>query len=285
MRRILGLAAGVITHLLFAVTVWQLFRFLKGSNTATATGSLWLNTALSVSFGVVHSVLLNPNVRESLSRWIEPAFYGLFYCVVTCLGLLGMFACWTASPKIWWEFTGLAGGLVQAAWYASWALLIHGLWLGGFGYQTGGTAWWNWVHRRPQQPRPFNPRGAFLWIRHPVYLGFIGLVWFTPVITADRALLIVSWTLYVLIGSWLKDERLAYYIGEPYRLYQSRVPGYPGMIVGPLAKRSLEPVGTVEPTIAMPVSASALVSKAERGERSIRVTVAKQSTGKAVISN
>ena len=239
MRRILGLFAGVVTHALFAVTVWQLFQFLKGNNAGTVTESLWIDTALSVSFGIGHSLLLYPTIRESLTRWIEPAFYGLIYCVVTCVGLLGMFACWTTSPIIWWEFTGLARALVQAAWYASWAMLIYGLWLSGLGYQTGATPWWNWIRRRLQPSRPFNPRGAFLRMRHPAYLGFLGLVWFTPVVTADRALLIIAWTIYVLVGSWLKDERLAHYIGEPYRMYRSQVPGYPGMFFGPLARRPL----------------------------------------------
>jgi hypothetical protein len=193
-----------------------------------------------------------------------------------------MFACWTTSPTIWWEFTGVARVLIQTAWYGSWVLLIYGLWLGGFGHQTGATAWWNWVRHRPQQTRPFDPRGAFLWIRHPAYLGFIGLVWFTPVITADRGLLIVSWTLYVLIGSWLKDERLAYYIGEPYRLYQSRVPGYPGVFIGPLAKRPLEPAATDEATIAVPVSAAGLLPTLQPVERRTLVTASEQQFGDAV---
>jgi|SRR5579863_399094 len=249
MRRILGLVAGVATHVLFAVLVWQLFYFLKGSGAAAATGSLGIDAALSVLFGVVHSLLLYPTVRETLTRLIEPAFYGLFYCVVTCVSLMGLIACWTTSSIVVWQFTGWASGLIQAAWYGSWVLLLYSLWLNGFGYQTGATPWWNWVRRRPQPRRPFNPRSTFLWIRHPAYLGFLGLVWFTPVVTADRALLIVSWTLYVFVGSWLKDERLAYYIGEPYRVYQSRVPGYPGMFFGPLAKRRLNETDDLEPAI------------------------------------
>lgn len=256
MRRILGLVAGIVTHLLFAVTVWRLFRFLSGGILngdildGGRAGSLWIDGVLSVSFGVVHSALLYPTVREFLTRWIAAASYGLFFCVVTCAGLLGMFAGWTTSATVWWEITGPSRILIQGAWYGSWAGLIYSLWLSGFGYQTGGTPWWHWLRRRAQPPRPFHPRGAFLWIRHPAYLGFLGLVWFTPVMTPDRALLIVSWTLYVLVGSWLKDERLAYYIGEPYRIYQSQVAGYPGMPVGPLAKRPLESAARIEDAIA-----------------------------------
>ncbi len=249
------MVAGVLTHVLFAVTVYRLFGFLKGEITATGGGSLWLDGAMSLTFGAIHSALLHPSIRGVLTRWIAAPFYGLFYCVVTCAGLLAMFDCWTASPTVWWEMTGLPRLLIQAAWYASWAGLIYSLWLSGLGYQTGATAWWYWVRRHPQPPRPFHPRGPFLWIRHPAYLGFLGLVWFTPVMTPDRALLIASWTLYVFVGSWLKDERLAFYIGEPYRIYQSRVPSYPGMSVGPLAKWPVERARSFETVSVVTVSA------------------------------
>ena len=61
-------------------------------------------------------------------------------------------------------------------------------------------------------------------------------MWFVPVVTVDRAVLIVCWTAYIYIGSVLKDRRLAHYLGDDYRAYQARVPGYPGMPLGPLAR-------------------------------------------------
>ena len=73
-------------------------------------------------------------------------------------------------------------------------------------------------------------------MRHPVYLSFLGLVWLTPTVTLDRAILIAVWTAYIFVGSYLKDRRLQYFLGSRYREYQARVPGFPGMPVGPLAR-------------------------------------------------
>ncbi len=43
-------------------------------------------------------------------------------------------------------------------------------------------------------------------------------------------------TVYVAVGSWLKDRRLAFYLGDAYRTYQERVPGYPLVGFGPLGR-------------------------------------------------
>ncbi|HTI50851.1 MAG TPA: hypothetical protein VL475_07870, partial [Planctomycetaceae bacterium] len=115
-------------------------------------------------------------------------------------------------------------------------LMFYGMSLNGFGFQTGMTPWWHWITQTPIPPREFNPRSLYHVLRHPVYLSFLGLIWFTPVMTADRAILTGIWTAYVFIGSCLKDRRLLYYLGDRYEDYQSQVPGYPGMLWGPLAR-------------------------------------------------
>lgn len=253
MRRVLGITAGLATHALFVYTVYRLYGFLAGAGPESAAAGLWLNAGLSLAFGASHSLFLHPHVRELPGRHIAPAFYGLVYCVVTCSTLLALMAFWQHSPVIWWELTGISRSVVNAAWFGSWGVLLYSLWLSGMGYQTGFTPWWNWVCGRPIAPRPFAPRGLYLWIRHPVYLSFLGLVWLSPVMSADRLILIATWTPYVFIGSYLKDERMAYYLGEQYRQYQARVPGFPGLWFGPLGLRVLEPDSQVA-TAALSVS-------------------------------
>jgi protein-S-isoprenylcysteine O-methyltransferase Ste14 len=44
------------------------------------------------------------------------------------------------------------------------------------------------------------------------------------------------WTAYIVVGSVLKDRRLLHFIGNEYRGYRARVPGYPGIPFGPLAR-------------------------------------------------
>ncbi len=64
----------------------------------------------------------------------------------------------------------------------------------------------------------------YRWFRHPIYLSFLGLIWFVPTMSYDHVLLTGIWTVYIFVGSWLKDERLQFYLGETYKDYRSRVP-------------------------------------------------------------
>ena len=252
MPRTLGILAGIGAHAVLAVTVWFVFWFLKGGVVPATTGPLWIDWMTALAFGVVHSTFLHPTVRETIGEWITAPFYGLFFTTMTCAGLLGMILCWQSSTTVWWEISGLGVWLIKACWLGSWVGLFYSMWLNGFGYQSGWTPWWHWVRREPIPQRKFNPRGAFRFMRHPVYLSFLGLVWFTPVMTTDRAILTAVWTVYVFIGSYLKDERLVYYVGEPYRQYQAWVPGYIGMLIGPLGKRPLPSFDGVSAAVGQP---------------------------------
>lgn len=255
MKRVLGISFGVATHVLFFATVWRLLPFLAGEN--LSVGSLWIDVLLAGQFAVVHSLLLHPVTRRRLEPWIGGAFYGCLFCVATCVTLWVIFCFWRASPVIVWQLTGRAAMIVNLAYYGSWIALFYSLSLTGLGYQTGFTPWWSWLHGQKPPRRAFEPRGVYRWLRHPTYCCFLGLIWFHPVATLDRALLLAVWTAYVFAGSVLKDRRLAFYVGAPYLEYQARVPGYPLMLFGPLARIPLR-----RETPARPQSVSTVVGLA-----------------------
>lgn len=248
MRRFVGIIFGIATQLLFLITVWYLFWFLKEDFSHHAIGSLAIDALLAIQFAVGHSLLLYPGIRTAVTRRLPSQFYGSLFCVQTCVGILLTAFCWRSSPVEIWNLSGWGGWLMTAGFYGSWLSLLYSLNLTGLGYQTGLTQWWYWLRKQPLPRRDFQPRSLYCCLRHPVYLSFMGLLWFTPLMTLDRAVLTGIWTAYIFIGSYLKDERLSFYIGKPYRDYQSRVPGYPFIFFGPLGKRKTKvtPVKSLE---------------------------------------
>jgi methanethiol S-methyltransferase len=239
MRRLLGIGFGVLTQALFLATLLPLYRFLRNDFAAAPAGPLWIDAALALAFAIPHSILLYPATRKLLTRWLPSELYGCLFCLVTCASLCLQLSLWRGSETVLWAWPVSLQPIVRAAFLCCWGFLLYGLSLTGLQYQTGLGPWWAWVRGRTLPRRQFDPRGAYRYLRHPVYLSFLGLVWVTPVVTADRALLIGVWTAYVFIGSYLKDRRLAGVLGDQYAQYMRRVPAYP------LLDWSLEPRRTL----------------------------------------
>jgi methanethiol S-methyltransferase len=72
--------------------------------------------------------------------------------------------------------------------------------------------------------RPFVTQSVYRFVRYPVSLSVLGLVWFVPVMTLDRAVFIGVWNASVHVGSVLKDRRLLFCVGDEYRKYEVDVP-------------------------------------------------------------
>jgi len=236
-RRACGVAFGVGTQLGFLVTVWFLFFYLKDGSDAGSKPWILVDTLLALQFSLIHSSLLHPTVKRRLTKYIPSEFYGCLFCVATCLNLAVIFVGWRGSEGTLWDLTGVPATVMQGCFYVTWIALFYSLYLSGLGYQTGLTPWWHWLRRQPQPRRQFEQRSLYRWFRHPIYLSFLGLIWFTPRMSWDHALLTGIWTVYIFVGSYLKDERLAYYMGNEYRSYQERIVGYPLVFFGPLGRR------------------------------------------------
>ena len=245
-RRVAGISYGFGNQILFVITVWFLFWFLRDGAIGQSHGH-WIvrDCGLAIFFAVSHSIMLVPKTRKHLTRWIPQPFYDSTFCVVTCVSLLTLFFGWRSSETVLWQASGTTQSVIRVGFYGCWAALFYSLALTGLGYQNGWTPFYYWLRNQKPPRREFKPRGAYKLIRHPVYLSFLGLVWFTPTMTLDHAALTTIWTGYIFYGSFLKDRRLEHFIGEPYRAYERSVPGYPLVTVGPLAKK----LPAEEPTI------------------------------------
>lgn len=236
LQRIAGITFGIGTQLLFLVTVVYLFLFLRYGGTSLRQGWWWMDALLATGFAIPHSVLLAPPTQKWLRQWVPAGMLGCIHCCVTCITLLVMFHYWGGSDQVLWRATGIAEQAILGCFYLSWAALLYSLYWTGFGYQTGLTQWWYWFTDSKPPRRPFVTGGPFRWMRHPVYMSFLGLIWFTPVMTWDHAILTAVWTAYIYAGSYFKDKRLLRFIGDEYYEYGTRIAGLPWIGFGSLRR-------------------------------------------------
>jgi protein-S-isoprenylcysteine O-methyltransferase Ste14 len=251
MARLFWIGAGVGAHLLLAVTVWFLFPFLlDGRGTAESSAAPWwwgADMLLALQFGISHSLLLLPRVRDGLERFVPRALYGCLFTEMTCLSLLLLILTWRPSGILVYRLDGWANLVMRGMYVSSWVGLLYALGLTGYGWQTGWTPFWAWLRGQKPPPRRFTVPGAYKFMRHPVYLAFLSQIWLTPVMMLDRLLLTTVFTVYIFVGSYLKDRRLLYYLGDTYRAYQAQVPGYP-LMIGPLGRVSAAPALPASPS-------------------------------------
>jgi protein-S-isoprenylcysteine O-methyltransferase Ste14 len=66
--------------------------------------------------------------------------------------------------------------------------------------------------------------GPYAWVRHPLYITVIALMWLWPDMTANRAALFCISAAYFYLGSFPEEQKLIEEFGDAYRRYQQVVP-------------------------------------------------------------
>ena len=71
---------------------------------------------------------------------------------------------------------------------------------------------------------PFEVRGIYRQVRHPVYTGSLLAIWSTPTMSQGRLLLVGVLTIYLFVGLAFEERDLEREFGDAYREHKRRVP-------------------------------------------------------------
>jgi protein-S-isoprenylcysteine O-methyltransferase Ste14 len=183
-----------------------------------------LDAALCLAFCVLHSVLVRRGFRERIERFLPPHLYPAAFSAVSGVALLALVVLWQDTAVVIVEVDGAAEWVLRGVFLAA----VPGfLWsarsipsFDPLGVEPirarlgGGTA----------ESRPFAVRGPYRWVRHPQYSFTLILLWAYPDLTADRLLLDLVFSAWIVLGSVLEERDLVDEFGEPYREYRRNVP-------------------------------------------------------------
>jgi protein-S-isoprenylcysteine O-methyltransferase Ste14 len=190
---------------------------LKGSVLSDCT----LFTLRFMLFAIIHSLLASKWCKSLARRGSKKilAAYRLFYNLLS-LGLLAWVMADTGcgrvlyfAPGVWSLAMYLLQIMVAAALFSCLRQTGIGNFIGLSQLHGGGD-------RQPQ----LIDDGWYAVVRHPLYLLSIIFLILSPVMTAQRALLMALSIPYFIIGGHLEERRLMEEFGERYRRYRQRVP-------------------------------------------------------------
>ncbi|MGD1151428.1 MAG: isoprenylcysteine carboxylmethyltransferase family protein [Syntrophales bacterium] len=188
------------------------------------SGILFFDCFLSLAFFLQHSGMVRKSFRRFLSRFIPEAYVSAFYAISSGIVLFAVIIFWQESSSTVATAKDALRLLLRAIFAAS---LVGFYWGGkalGFFDPFGIRAIKYRLRGKKPKEMPLTISGPYRWVRHPLYLFVLLMIWSCPNLTFDRLLFNVLWTVWIYIGALLEERDLVADFGEAYREYKRKVP-------------------------------------------------------------
>ncbi len=211
---------GLLTFMLFLLT-GPLNLLDLGLSEASA---LLFDAFLCLAFFLQHSVMPRKPVRQWLAVFLPAKYSGAVYAITSGIVALALVLLWQESAYTLLTPQGLVRWSFRVIFVLSVAGVAWTIWAIGIFVNFRLKPLTDDLRGIESQPVPLVVRGPYRWIRHPLYLSAILMIWSYPDLTLDRLLFNVLFTVWVIVGIVLEERDLVALYGEAYHDYQHRVP-------------------------------------------------------------
>ena len=205
----------VLSLLSFAVVYGWRLRVPAPSSDASTRDAI-ANVVLFTIFALHHSIMARTGAKAWITRRLPADLERSVYVWIASALFLAVCWMWQPLPGMIWETRGpglmlyiaqLFGVVLTIA-----AARIVGVW------ELAGV-------KQPDLSRPieFKADGPFAIVRHPIYLGWVLMVFATPVMTTSQLLFAVTSTLYLIAAIPFEERSLLEAFPEKYGAYQKQM--------------------------------------------------------------
>ena len=207
--------------LFLASLAYFLYSFLVTYSTpvvSTPPGAVMWDIALFSVFALHHSVFARERVRARVMTLVPNGLERSFYVWVASLLFIAVCALWKPVAGVLWHVEGAPLAVLWAlqafgGYLTLRSAAIINVWeLAGVASPTG-----------PTRPAEFRTVGPYGWVRHPIYSGWLLLVFATSPMTSTRFLFAVTSTLYLLLAIPFEERSLRATSNGAYDRYMERV--------------------------------------------------------------
>ncbi len=224
-----GYLASFLSMVYFAVFLANLWvpKCVDSGPAGPVGRALAVDLALLAAFALVHSLLARRKVKERLARFFPPALERGLYSLVAGVQIGLLCWGWQALPAPFWDVPAGWTALRAALWglqAGGWGIVIAALATLRSTHLFGLAQAWSAAREVPYVAPPFEIRGLYRWVRHPVYTGSLVAFWSTATMSQGRLLLVAVLTLYLFIGLAFEERDLERQFGETYLAHKRIVP-------------------------------------------------------------
>ena len=186
--------------------------------------ALLFDACLSLLFFCQHSIMIRRSFRGLLSGIISDDYYPAFYALASGAVLLMVMVFWQKVPNVIYTADGISYWILRVFFFGCIAGFQWGARSLGSFDALGIKRIQRLLRNRETRELPLTAKGAYRWVRHPLYFFSLLMIWSCPVLTADRLIFNILWSLWIVVATMLEEQDLIHDFGDQYRTYQTQVP-------------------------------------------------------------
>ncbi len=207
--------AAFVGSLALSAAVYLMRWSAGGALAANWPRAVIVNALLFFAFAAHHSLFARDAVKQGMARLIAARLNRSVYVWVASGLLVSLMTLWNQ----------LGGSLYRTPApfaYAHAAVQVAGVWLIARavsaidGLELAGI-------RRTESAGPLVARGPYRLVRHPLYLGWVLIVWGPAHMTGDRLLFAILTTAYLVVAVPWEERSLERTFGSEYARYRAAV--------------------------------------------------------------
>ena len=198
-----------------------------------APGVIAFDIALFSVFALHHSIFARIPVRSLVRQFVPANLERSVYVWAASLMLIGVCYAWRAVPGVLWQVSRpWSWAIVAVQLVGVWltlrsAIVIDGLDLAGVRQVSTPPPSRKEVHARFGETSPqtveFKTDGPYGWVRHPIYLGWILVVFSVGTMTMTRFVFAAISSVYLLIAIPFEERTIRAHSAGGYEGYCRQV--------------------------------------------------------------
>ncbi|TGL63754.1 isoprenylcysteine carboxylmethyltransferase family protein [Leptospira sarikeiensis] len=188
-------------------------------------GSICINIALVLFFGVPHSVMARAGFKNFCRKIIPLPIERSFYVLITSITLIVLSCLWQPIDIEIWNIQNNFGiYLIHVIFSIGLFLAVLSSFLIDHFELFGLKQAWSFLKKSESHSTEFSTPSLYKLVRHPMMFGILLALWSTTFMKADHLILSIGMTLYIIIGTFYEERDLIKMFGEKYLNYKRAVP-------------------------------------------------------------
>jgi len=236
LKRVVVFAYGVASYGVFFATFLYAVGFIENlvvPKTMDSPSRMSFVYALAIDvvllgvFAAQHSVMARPWFKRAWTGLVPEPAERSTYVLFSSLALIALFAFWQPLGGTVWNIENPTGRLMMYQLYGlGFGMVLLATFLINHFDLFGLRQVWLYLVGKPYTQLTFRTPLFYKYIRHPLYVGWFMVFWFTPTMTGARLLFAVMTTGYILMAVRWEENDLIELHGEQYVQYRESVPAF-----------------------------------------------------------